>query len=96
MAYRLHPRRAMRVPTFAQQDLALRIGQRAFELEDPRGTGVVGAALGRAAAQVFDDVIIAGLENWKQKISASTVSPAVEAQDKAQLRRIRQALVWIA
>lgn len=86
----------MRVPTFAQQDLALRIGQRALELEDPRATGVVGAALGRAATQVFDDVIVARLENWERKISAPTVSPVVEAQDKAQLRRIRQALVWIA
>lgn len=96
MAYRLHPRRAMRVPTFAQQDLALRIGQRALELEDPRATGAVGAALGRAAGQVFDDARLALHHHWKAGISAAVISPEVQAQGEDRMRMIRRAVGWIA
>lgn len=86
----------MRVPTYAQQNLALRIGQRALELEDPRATGAVGAALGRAATQVFDDTQLARHRHWKAGSSAAVISPEVQAQGEDRMRMIRRAVGWLA
>ncbi len=96
MAYRLHPRPAVRVPNFAQQDLALRIGQRARELPNPRATGAVGAALGRAAGQVLDEALLAHHDNWERGLSTQAFSASVGALDTNAYRAIRKALVWTA